>query len=489
MRIQGTNRSSEAIAGLAVNGLGVSGVVYYDLSASRSPTGENRGVPMPDNRAQEMPEPGTAAGVSRRLFLRAVAAGSAGAVLAGSAPPGEARVAITDIQDAHAEGVSEAEFWKKVRREFLISDEFAYMNSGTLGPMPKPVYYTVVDGYRALSADPGRENSRQLKGQQDLRDKLAAFVNADPGEVALTRNTTEGMNFIANGLDLKKGDEVLCSFHEHPGGLEPWKIKAQRQGIVVKELPIPIPTSDPADILNLFEDAITARTKVISVSHITFPTGCMLPVKELAALARPRGILTVVDGAHAIGMMALDMHDLGVDFYASSPYKWLGAPVGTGFLYLRRESQAQVWPTVVTSDWDDPEGGAKRYDRLSQRAGPLLMATITALDFQNAIGRERIEQRVRALAGRLRDRLEEIPQVKVYTSAHPQLCCGLTGFTVEGFERKAVVNALWRRHQVWVRETDFGLDTVRASTHHYNTESQVDRLAEGLNDIVAGGAV
>ena len=442
---------------------------------------------MPGSRVHAMQETGTAAGVSRRLFLRTVAAGLAGAVFAGSAALGEARATIAAVQDAQAEGLSEDEFWKQVRREFLISDELAYMNSGTLGPMPKPVYYTVVDGYRALSSDPGRENSRQMKAQQVLREKLAAFVSADPGEVALTRNTTEGMNFIANGLDLKKGDEVLCSFHEHPGGLEPWKIKAQRHGIVVKEIPFPIPTPDPADILNRFQDAITPRTRVISVSHVTYPTGCMLPVKELAALARPRGILTAVDGAHAIGMMALDMHDLGVDFYASSPYKWLGAPVGTGFLYLRRESQEQVWPTVVTADWDDPESGAKRYDRLSQRAGPLLMATITALDFQNAIGRERIEQRIRSLAGRLRDRLEEIPQVKVYTSAHSELCCGLISFTVAGFDRQAVVDALWRRRQVWVRQTDLGLNTVRASTHHYNTREQVDRLAEGLHDILARG--
>ena len=154
---------------------------------------------------------------------------------------------------------------------------------------------------------------------------------------------------------------------------------------------------------------------------------------------------------------------------------------------MRRESQERVWPTVVTSDWDDPESGAKRYDRLSQRAGPLLLATITALDFQNAIGRERIEQRIRALAGRLREELAEMPQVKVYTSAHPELCCGLVGFTLDGFERQAVVDALWRRHHVWVRETDFGLNTVRASTHHYNTEAQVDRLAEGLRDILARG--
>lgn len=434
-------------------------------------------------------EPGAAAGVSRRQFLGAMAAGSAGAFLAGRPRVAEARASIAAMEKAQAEALPEEDFWAQVRREFLVSDELAYMNSGTLGPMPRPVFYAVVDGYRALAADPGRENPRQEAAQDVLREKLAAFVNAAPGEVALTRNTTEGMSFIANGLDLKAGDEVLCSFHEHPGGLEPWKIKAKRHGVVVRELPFPIPASDPADILSRFEDAITPRTRVISVSHVTFPTGCMLPVSELAALARPRGILTLVDGAHAIGMIDLDMSDLGVDFYASSPYKWAGAPVGTGFLYMRRESQERVWPTVASMGWDEEETGARRYDRLSQRAGPLLLATITALEFQNAIGRGRIEQRVGALAARLRDRLREIPGVTLYASDHPDLCCGLTGFTMPGFDRFAVVDTLWRRNRVWVRETDFGLNTVRASTHHYNTEDQVDRLAEGLEEILTEGTL
>lgn len=444
---------------------------------------------MPIDDLRDTREPGTPAGVSRRLFLRAVAAGSAGAAAAGTVPPGAAQAGVAAVRAAQSGAASDAEFWAQVRREFLVPDELAYLNSGTLGPMPKPVYYAVVDGYRALSADPGRENSRHNEARGGLRAKMAAFVNADPGEIALTRNTTEGMSFIANGLDLEAGDEVLCSFHEHPGGLQPWKLQAQRRGIVVKELPFPIPTPDPADVVSRFEAAVTPRTKVISVSHVTFPTGCMLPVKELAALARPRGILTVVDGAHAIGMLALDVRGLGVDFYASSPYKWMGAPVGTGFLYLRRESQERVWPTVATTGWDDPERGAARYDRLSQRAGPLLMATSAALDFQNAIGRERIERRIRTLAGRLRARLEEIPRARVHTSAHPALGCGITGFALEGFDRREVVDTLWRRHHVWVRHTDFGLNTVRVSTHHYNTEAQVDRLAEGLRDVVANGTL
>jgi selenocysteine lyase/cysteine desulfurase len=437
-------------------------------------------------------EPGTPAGPSRRRFLQAFAAGSAGALAASAmrleaSPFARPRGGLG--QAPPEDSNSEAAFWEGVRREFLVSDELAYMNSGTLGPMPKPVYYAVVDAYRALSADPGRENTRHNLAQGGLREKLAAFVGADPTEIALTRNTTEGMSFVANGLDLAAGDEVLLSHHEHPGGLEPWKLKAKRRGIVVRELPFPLPTPDPAAVLNRFEDAITPRTKVISVSHVTFPTGCMLPVKELAALARPRGILTVVDGAHGIGMLALDMHDLGIDFYASSPYKWMGGPVGTGFLYLRQESQQQVWPTVANTGWDDPERAAARYDRLGQRAGPLLMATSAALDFQNAIGRQRIEQRIRALAGRLRERLAEIPQVQVHTSAHPLLACGLTGFALEGFDRRDVVDTLWRRHHIWVRHTDLGLNTVRVSTHHYNTEAQVDRVAEALRDILANGVL
>ena len=435
-------------------------------------------------------EPGTPAGPSRRLFLQAFAAGSAGALAASAmrleaSPFARPRGGLG--QAPPEDSNSEAAFWEGVRREFLVSDELAYMNSGTLGPMPKPVYYAVVDAYRALSADPGRENTRHNLAQGGLREKLAAFVGADPTEIALTRNTTEGMSFVANGLDLAAGDEVLLSHHEHPGGLEPWKLKAKRRGIVVRELPFPLPTPDPAAVLNRFEDAITPRTKVISVSHVTFPTGCMLPVRELAALARPRGILTVVDGAHAIGMLALDMHDLGVDFYASSPYKWMGAPVGTGMLYLRRESQERVWPTVATAGWDDEERGAARYDRLSQRAGPLLMALGAALDFQTGIGRERIEARVRGLASELRAQLAEIPQATVHTSTHPVLGCGITGFALEGFDRRAVVDTLWRRHHVWVRHTDHDLNTVRVSTHLYNTEEQVERLIDGVRDVLANG--
>ncbi len=436
----------------------------------------------PDRAARPTP--------SRRAFLQRLAGGAT--VLASGAPATAlAARSLQAVAEAAAQPISEERFWEKVRREFMLSDTMIYLNNGTLGPTPKPVFYTAVEGYRELGQDPGWPNelAQTTPLFEQVRAKAAAFTNAHPDEIALTRNTTEGMSLLANGADLKAGDEVLVTFHEHPSGLEPWRLKARKVGIVVKEVKFPIPPRDPADILNVFGDAITARTRVLSVSHATFPTGCFLPIKELAALAHAKGLLLFVDGAHPLGMVPLDLHDLGVDAYASSPHKWLTAPTGTGFLYVRREVQDRIWPTVVTSGWDDPKAGARRYDRLSQRATPLVAAVGGAIDFQMAIGRERIEQRIRKLSGLLRKKLEAIDGITLYTSPHPALHGGLTGFRFEPFKNRDIVETLWRRHRIWVRYTEFGLNTVRVSTHYYNTEEQIERLIEALEDIRRRGVI
>lgn len=427
---------------------------------------------------------------SRRVFVQRLA-GTAAALAAGGSAADLAAQSLRTVTEATARALPDTQFWDTVRREFMLSDGMTYLNNGTLGPTPKPVFYTAVEGYRELAQDPGWPNelAQTTPLFERVREKAAAFVNAHPDEVALMRNTTEGMSLVAAGLDLKAGDEILLTFHEHPGGLEPWRLKARRVGVVLKELRFPIPTPDPADILNIFSDAITPRTRVISVSHATFPTGCFIPVKELAALAHAKGLLIVVDGAHPLGMVPLDLHDLGVDAYASSPHKWLTAPTGTGFLYVRREVQDRIWPSVVTSGWDDPKAGARRYDRLSQRATPLVAAVGAALDFQTAIGRERIEQRIRGLVGLLRTKLQGIDGVTIHTSAHPALHGGLLGFRFDPFKNRDVVHTLWLRHRIWVRYTDFGLNTVRVSTHYYNTEQQIDELVEALEDIRHRGVI
>lgn len=426
--------------------------------------------------------------VSRRSFLRTLSVTPGAAAALVGAAGGRAQASLDAVRQASASAASEAEFWRTIRGEFLIGPGLAFMNNGTLGPTPTPVFYTLVDAYYRIACDPSATDRHSARADE-IRAKAAAFVGADPDEIALTRNTTEGMSFIANGLDLKAGDEVLLTFHEHPGGLQPWKLKARRVGIEVKQLPFPIPLTRGSDVVEMFARAITPRTRVISISHCTYPTGTFMPVKALCDLAHAKGILVAVDGAHPLGMMRLDLHDLGCDFYATSPHKWLDAPDGTGLLYVKREVQDRLWPTVATTGWDDEKGGARRFDRLSQRGWPQVLAVGAAMDFQNAIGRDRIEARARALTARLRARLQELPGVRIHTSDAPELCCALTGFAFGTYKNKDVVTTLRQRHNIVVRSTEFDLNTVRVSTHYYNTEDEVDRLIEGLEDILKRGVI
>lgn len=423
--------------------------------------------------------------LSRRRFLRGVSGGLAAAGAASIA----ARSSLSAMAQAAQTPMSEAEFWKRVQGEYLLDKDWVYLNNGTLGPTPTPVYFTVVERYHDLAQDPGQPNSDQNNAASEVRAKAARFIGADPEEIALLRNTTEGINFVVNGLDLKAGDEILMTFHEHPGGFNPCNLKAKRHGVVVKAVKWPAPAEDPAVILNAFNDAITPRTKLLMVSHAMYQTGSMIPLKPLAALARAKNVLTLIDGAHPIGMLKMDMHDLGVDYYASSSHKWLDAPTGTGILYMRRASQDQVWPTVVSSGWDDPKRGAARFDRLSQRAHPLVMALGAAIDFQSAIGPARIESRVRALQAYARQRIGALTGVKFHTSANPLLSNALLAFTLPNLKNADIVETLKKRHRVWTRTVEYDLNAVRISTHIYNTESQIDVLVEGLQDIMRGNIV
>jgi isopenicillin-N epimerase len=427
-------------------------------------------------------------GINRRDFIR-LAGSTALAAAAAETAVVHAGASMRNVEQAAAASMSDADFWAKIRSEFLLDGHVAYLNNGTLGPTPKPVLYTLIERYQRLAMETGPENSLLSQQAEHVRTKAAAFINANLDEIALTHNTTEGMNFVANGLDLKAGDEILMTFHEHPGGREPWKLKAKRHGVVVKEVTFPLPVADPATVLNLFNDAITPRTKVISFSHTTYQTGTMMPAKEICALARSKGILSVVDAAHPLGQMQIDMKDIGADYYAMSPHKWLDAPTGTGLLYMRGESQDRVWPTMGSTGWDDPKRGASRFDRLSQRAWPLVLAVGAALDFQSAIGKDRIERRVRTLHARLREKIAALPGVKIYTSPHAELSCALLGFSIGNLNNQAIVDTMLARHHTWIRTIAYDLNAVRVSTHHYNTEQQVDRCAEGLHDIVKNGVI
>jgi selenocysteine lyase/cysteine desulfurase len=364
-----------------------------------------------------------------------------------------------------------------------MQEDLIMMNNGTLGPMPEPVFNTVVQYFKVQATNPYDCYNFLPSKKAEVRARLANFIGADPDEVAINRNTTEGMNAVANGIDFQVGDEVIISSQEHPAGYYPWKLQEKRHGIKIVEVPLGVPPKDKDEIIDAFAGAITPRTRVVSVSHTVYITGLIFPIKELSEIARQQGIFVVADSAHGIGMLDLDMHDLGIDAFASSPYKWCGAPAGCGLFYVRRESQDRLWPTIASSGWDTQQD-ATRFETLGQRADPLTFGLGEALDFQNRIGRRRIQRRILALATHLKDGLTTIPGVRLHTPHDHSLSAGLVAFSVAGVDPNDLVNYLREKYNIVIRTIGREQDNsrgVRVSTHIFVTMEHVDLVLHGVD--------
>jgi len=381
-------------------------------------------------------------------------------------------------------------YWSQMRKQFLIPEDEIYLNNGTVGSSPLPVLRAIFDGYFATEKmdqqDPEDYPIWGYSSWNEFRDPLAEFVGCHRDEVALVRNATEANSYIANGLDLKAGDEVLMTDQEHPGGEHPWNLKAKRYGVVVKKVTLPRPVKDAAQVLNLFNEAITPRTRVIFFSHITTFSGVVLPAKELSALARSKGILSAVDGAHVPGMMSLNIHDLGCDMYSSSPHKWLQAPKGSGFLYVRDEVIDRLWNTIVTEGWNDPKLRAERFQRIGSSNVPALWGLRASIKLANDIGIDRIERRHRKLADYMLDEMKK-RDAESWTSPDPALRCAIVTANVPPIPRMELENWLWKTHKIRIRGAE--PNKLRLSTPYYLQKKDIDKFLEKFDEYKRGKAV
>jgi len=378
---------------------------------------------------------------------------------------------------------NEEAYWTELRKQFLIPADEVYLNNGTVGSSPAPVLRAIFDGYneteKMAQSDPEDYPIWGYAAWNEFRDPLAAFVGCKRDEIALLRNATEANSYIANGVDLKAGDEVLMTDQEHPGGEHPWDLRAKRYGIVVKKIVLPKPVPNAAAVLNLFSDAITPRTRVLFFSHITTATGVVLPAKELCALARSKGILSAVDGAHVPGMMSLNLHDLGCDMYSSSPHKWLQSTKGSGFLYVRDEVIDRVWNTIATEGWDDTKIRAERFQRIGSSNVPALWGLRASIKLASDIGMERIEKRHRKTADYI---LSEMVKrgAESWTSPDAALRCGIATVNVPGLKRMDLENWLWQTKKIRIRGGD--PSKLRLSTPYYLLRKDVDRYLAGFDE-------
>jgi len=372
---------------------------------------------------------------------------------------------------------SDDAYWAEIRKQFLITEDEVYLNNGTVGSSPAPVLRAVFDGYTKTEemdqTDPENYPIWGYEPYNAYRDPVAAFIGCTRDELALVRNATEANNYIANGIEMKPGEEVLMTDQEHPSGEQPWRLKAKRYGVVVKVVTLPKPVKNPADVLNLFHDAITPRTRVIFFSHITTASGVVLPAKELSALGRSKGILVAVDGAHVPGMMSLNVHDIGCDMYSGSPHKWLMAPKGSGFLYVRDEVIDQVWSTVTTAGWDDPKIRAERFQRIGSSNVPSLMGLRASIQMANDIGMDRIEKRHRELADYVLAQMTQ-RDAESWTSPDPTMRCAIVTVNVPPIQRMALENWMWKTQKIRIRGGE--PSKLRLSTPYYLQKKDIDRF-------------
>jgi selenocysteine lyase/cysteine desulfurase len=302
-------------------------------------------------------------------------------------------------------------------------------------------------------------------------------------EVAITRNTSEGTNIVVKGVDLKPGDEIMVTDHNHPSNKESWMVRARRDNLVVKSLPVPVPARSSEELYADFEKAITSRTRVIAITHVTSTTGILYPAREIAAIARKRGIWLHLDGAQSFGALDVNLQELAPDSYSTSAHKWLMGPLEAGLLYVRAERIPALWPSIVTAGWADNLKGARKLEVFGQRDDPRVVALEAALDFVNLIGMPAVEARVRTLATHAKTQLRAIPHVELKTNMESGLSAGVIKFRLRDVPTRRAYNQLWERHRIGIAMTASGdSEGLRFSPHIYNSIEQIDRAIAAVRE-------
>ena len=414
--------------------------------------------------------------MDRREWLRLGAAGAAALGLPACAA-GEGDGPAAEFPPLRAPAGTDDADWEEVRAHFLVEPGTAYLNNASIGMPPRQVVDAVAAGYRAMAQLPARGRSDlSTRTAEHVVPGLADLFSAQPDELRLTRNASEALHLQSIGVALSPGDEVLITSQEHPAGRRPWEFRQVREGIRVNEVFIPSPLPPVGEILTRFEDAITPRTRAVAFCHVT-RGGHLYPVEAICGLARERGLVTLVDGAQAVGQFPVDLATLGCDAYSVSLHKWMLAPAGTGFLFVRRDARDRI----RTAFAPDATPERPQFAPPGTAAFPVRAAVGTAVDFVATLGLDAVEARCRFLSDHLKSRLAGMNGVTLLSGARDRSAPGSTIFEKENLDAVAAVGAIEASISSHIDEHQRdGHNAIRISTHVYNTTEQVDRFVEAL---------
>jgi len=428
---------------------------------------------------------------SRRDFARLLALSGTAAVLPGALVARGRGFDDFDLDDRPL-GPTPAEpdetFWRDVRARFLVPRDVNFLNAANLCPASLPAIEALERNLRLYEASPSPETRTGLmKGREESRKLLAEALRVTPEEIVITRNTSEGNNFVSSGLDLHAGDEVVVWADNHPSNLNAWRVKSQRFGFTVVTVPLVTAHPGTQGYVDLFLKAFTPRTKLVAITHVNSNSGDLLPAKDICAAARDRGVMSLVDGAQSFGVLDVDLSAISPDFYTGSMHKWPCGPKEKGVLYVNKTVQDRIHPSVV-GVYAGEVGISKTLEANGQRDDASIAAVTDALKFQGSIGRATIEKRARQLAQALMDGLKKLPGVKLWTDPDPARSAAIVIFQPGALDVRKLGPALTENdHIICTTRTGQQNPGLRMSPHFYNTMDEMDRAVGAIKKYLASG--
>lgn len=376
--------------------------------------------------------------------------------------------------------------WDWVRESYTVSAKIANLNNGAVSPQPKVVQEVFEHYNREFNEIPSmhmwsREEERRL-----IKEKLGVLAGCSSDELAINRNTTEAINTVVWGLDHEKGDEIVVCEQDYTSVMNTWEEKEARLGIVLKWISFDLPIEDEAKIVKAYTDALTDKTKAVMITHVNNLNGNIMPVKAITVAVKKRNsqIKVIVDGAHAFAHINFSIADLGCDFYGTSLHKWLCAPFGTGFLFVKKEEIKGLWPLFTYEDFES--SSITKFETFGTKMLPAELAIDRAIDFHNTIGSERKEERLRFLKNYWVTRVSDTANVEVVTSLDPKFSCALGSFYLKNMASSEVESRLYKDYDVHVSiKTDKNkkFQGIRVTPHVYTQIEELDRLVKGIKEL------
>lgn len=421
---------------------------------------------------------------NRRSFLNKVGLLSASALTTGLFQQAWSRDLQSALKNAEAvppaDLATDEEFWYYVQQSYTIAPSFINLNNGGVAPAPKVVADAMKRNYDFSNEAPSYFMWRIIdQGREPLRKSLAQLAGCDKEEIALHRNASEALETVIFGLDLKAGDEVVLSKQDYPNMIGAWKQREKREGIKLVWINLELPSEDENYLVKQYTDAFTAKTKVVQVTHMINWIGQKIPVRKIADAAKKTNIDVLVDGAHTFAHFEFKVPELNCDYFGTSLHKWLGAPIGTGLLYVRKEKIKTIWPLFGAGEKE--EADIRKFEHLGTRPFFIEEATDKAIDFYDMIGAKRKEERLLYLKNYWMERVRNIPKVKLHTSFKKEFGCAIGLVSVEGKKPAELDSYLWSNFKIHSVGIEWeNISGVRITPNVYTSTKNLNRLVEGI---------